>query len=84
VSEGISVAYDECDSHNMHSLVGAVLMSGLMFKLNRPICKIRDSWQAGVRFSSMPSFFFSSQRPDRIWGPLGSLSNGYRGLLPLG
>jgi hypothetical protein len=27
-------------------------------------------------------FFFSTLRPDRFWGPLSLLSNGYQGLFP--
>jgi len=35
--------------------------------------------------SSIPGrglYFFSSQRPDRLWGPLSLLSNDYLGLFP--
>jgi hypothetical protein len=29
-------------------------------------------------------FFFTPQRPDRLWGPPSLLSNGYRGIFPRG
>jgi ribosomal protein L37E len=37
-----------------------------------------------VRVPSGSRIFSSPRRPDRLWGPLGLLSNGYRGLFPRG
>jgi hypothetical protein len=34
-------------------------------------------WTAGVRFPAGARFFFSPQRPDRLWGPPSLLSNRY-------
>jgi hypothetical protein len=39
---------------------------------------------AGVRSPEESRYFVSSQRPNRIWGPLNLLSNGYRACFPGG
>jgi hypothetical protein len=40
-------------------------------------------WLDGrVRFPAVQDFFFSQQRPDRLWGSPIVLSNGYHGLFP--
>jgi hypothetical protein len=43
-----------------------------------------DGRGVGVRLALEAKFFFSSRRPDWLWGPPSSLSNGYRGLFPGG
>jgi len=43
-------------------------------------------WTTGFRFpaGALLGFFISPLRPDRLWGPLSHLSNGYGAVLPLG
>jgi hypothetical protein len=43
-----------------------------------------DDWGVGVRVPVGPRIFSTSNRPDRLWGPLNLLSNGYRGALSPG
>jgi hypothetical protein len=38
----------------------------------------------GVRVPARSNIFSSPERPDRLWGPLNLLSNGYWELFPLG
>jgi hypothetical protein len=39
-----------------------------------------DDQKIGVRFAVGSRIFTPPSRPDRLWGPLNLLSNGYRGL----
>jgi hypothetical protein len=43
-----------------------------------------DDQGVGVRVKVASRIFSSARRPGRLWGPPTLLSNGYRGLLPLG
>jgi hypothetical protein len=52
------------------SAVGAATGYGLSYR------------EVGVRVPVGSNIFTSPYRPDRLWGPLSLLSNGYRGLTP--
>jgi hypothetical protein len=43
-----------------------------------------DDREVGVRLPIESRIFFPPRRPNRLWGPLNLLSNGYRGLFPRG
>jgi hypothetical protein len=55
-------------SRSLGSAVGIAIGYGL------------DGRGVGVRVPVRARFFFSPQRPDKLWGPLSLLSKGYRGV----
>jgi hypothetical protein len=65
-----------------------LLFEIFLFRLNNFKIYVCQSTDYGLdNLGSIPGtarFFFSPQRPARVWGPLSLLSNGYRGSLPGG